>query len=61
MLFVLIMVFFHPFKLSQRLIAVSLLSETLHVEVGSVGTVVLWRMPYFIIIKIVIVVTILLG
>ena len=58
---ILIMVLLHPVKLSLRLGAVSLLSETLHVEVCSFGAVVLWRMSYFIVENIVIVVTILLS
>ena len=58
---VLFVVLLHPVKLSLRLGAVSLLSETLYVEDCSVGAVVLWRMSYFIIKKIVIDVAILLS
>ena len=58
---ILFIVLLHPVKLSLRLGAVSPLSETLHVEVCSLGAVVLWRVSYFIVVKIVAVVTILLG
>jgi hypothetical protein len=60
-LLILFVVLLYPVKLSLRFGAISLLSETLYVEAYSVGAVVLRKMPYFIIEKIVIDVTIFLS